>query len=295
MPTHRNTSARPASRPRHAALLAALVCGVFGLLAAPARAEPRAFDEFFTLPDARLAHDTPAGIVAHRGLNRYAPENTFAAFALCAELGFAYIELDVRTTADGVLVVMHDETLDRTTNGSGRVRDKTWEELRTLDAGSWFGPAYTGQRVPRLDDVIAWAKGRIGIYFDVKDADPRALIDLVDRHGVHSSVFFWSGDRGFLRRLHALDASMPIKINPKSDAEIDMAREAFGAVICEFDRDTFTPERAARVRERGMRPMLYTNRDEPALFRAALQAGVELFNIDYVESFAREARAVQGG
>ena len=274
---------------------ARLFVGLLCLLTGPVVAKPVPFEKVYNLPDTRLAEGSPAGIVAHRGLDLYAPENTFASFALCAHLGFPYIELDVRTTADGVLVVMHDSTVDRTTDGTGRVDELTWDEISRLDAGSWYGPAFTGQRVPRLEDVVAWAKGKIGIYFDVKDAEPEALVALVNKHGVRGSVFFWSGDRGFLRRLRSVDATIPIKINPKTDAEIEMARDEFAAVICEFDRKTFTPERAARVRELGMRPMLYTNRDEPELFGRALQSGVELFNIDYVETFACVNREVFDG
>src|SRR5690349_12476749 len=92
--------------------------------------------------------------VAHRGYSAVAPENTLPALAAGALAGATLIEFDVRTTADGVPVVIHDRTVDRTTDGTGHVGDLTLDEVRALDAGSWFSPAYAGVRVPLLADVL---------------------------------------------------------------------------------------------------------------------------------------------
>jgi glycerophosphoryl diester phosphodiesterase len=92
--------------------------------------------------------------VAHRGYSAVAPENTLPALAAGVLAGATFIEFDVRTTADGVPVVIHDKTVDRTTDGSGPVWELTLDEITGLDAGSWFSPAYAGTRVPLLNDVI---------------------------------------------------------------------------------------------------------------------------------------------
>ncbi|GLY94778.1 glycerophosphodiester phosphodiesterase family protein [Actinoplanes sp. NBRC 103695] len=92
--------------------------------------------------------------VAHRGYSAVAPENTLPALAAAVHGGATHIEFDVRTTADGVPVVIHDRTVDRTTDGSGYVWDLTLAEIRALDAGSWFSPAFRGARVPLLAEVI---------------------------------------------------------------------------------------------------------------------------------------------
>ena len=92
-------------------------------------------------------------IVAHRGLLRHAPENTLANFRACLELRIGF-EVDVQRTKDGHLVCIHDDTVDRTTNGTGKVSDLTLAELKTLDAGSWFDPAFRGEQVPTLDEVF---------------------------------------------------------------------------------------------------------------------------------------------
>lgn len=85
-------------------------------------------------------------IIAHRGASAYAPENTFAAFEKAVELGADFIELDIQITKDGKLAVIHDDKVDRTTNGTGFVREYTMNELEQLDAGSWFGPEYQGEK-----------------------------------------------------------------------------------------------------------------------------------------------------
>ena len=93
-------------------------------------------------------------MIAHRGASGDAPENTLAAFHLAVEQGADGIELDVRLTRDGVPVVIHDRTIDRTTSGSGKVGTLTLAEVKRLDAGSWFSPAHKGEQIPTLDEVF---------------------------------------------------------------------------------------------------------------------------------------------
>jgi len=93
--------------------------------------------------------------VGHRGARGSAPENTLVSICKAAELGAPWVEFDVKLTADGHLVLMHDETLERTTNGQGPVAAASWSAIRKLDAGAWFGPAFAGERVPDLEETIA--------------------------------------------------------------------------------------------------------------------------------------------
>jgi glycerophosphoryl diester phosphodiesterase len=92
--------------------------------------------------------------VAHRGYSAVAPENTLPAFAAALHGGATMVEFDVRTTSDGVPVVIHDRTLERTTTGTGPVWEASYDEVRALDAGGWFSPAYAGARVPSLAETI---------------------------------------------------------------------------------------------------------------------------------------------
>lgn len=93
-------------------------------------------------------------IAAHRGVASLAPENTLAGIRKAAELGLTWIEIDIQLSADGIPVVVHDVSVDRCSNGQGRVADLSWAELQQLDAGSWFDPAFSGEGLPCLEQVL---------------------------------------------------------------------------------------------------------------------------------------------
>jgi len=109
------------------------------------------------------------GVIGHRGASAYAPENTLASFEKAIDLGADWFELDCALTRDGQLIVIHDDKLDRTTNGQGKVADKTLAELKKLDAGSWFSNAFAGEPLPTLEEALERAKGQIGVYIEIKD------------------------------------------------------------------------------------------------------------------------------
>lgn len=106
--------------------------------------------------------------VAHRGASGYAPENTIAAFDLAVDMKADYIEIDVQRSKDGELVLIHDTTVNRTTNGTGRVGELTLEQLRKLDAGSWFGSEFAGELIPTFDEILDRYRGKIGILVELK-------------------------------------------------------------------------------------------------------------------------------
>ena len=108
-------------------------------------------------------------IVAHRGYSAVAPENTLAAVCQALEAGVRACEVDVRLTRDKHVVVMHDDRVDRTTDGTGALRDMTLRELRLLDAGSWKDPRYAGEKVPTLAEALALMKGRGQLVVEIKD------------------------------------------------------------------------------------------------------------------------------
>ena len=133
--------------------------------------------------------DHPTGrlpfiLIAHRGFSSNAPENTLAAFDMALTAGFGHIELDVQLTADGVPVVIHDRTLERTTDGTGEVARATAEETAQLDAGSWFEGAtergYIGLEVPRLEKILERYAGKVHLYIELK-SDQAKLPSKVER------------------------------------------------------------------------------------------------------------------
>jgi len=117
---------------------------------------------------------------AHRGASQRAPENTLAAFALAAAAGADGIECDVHLSRDGVPVVIHDETLERTSDGRGAVGRLSLTDLKGLDAGGWFGPEWIGEPIPTLEEVLSWAGGGIRINIEIKSsAAGRAVLELL--------------------------------------------------------------------------------------------------------------------
>src|SRR3954468_3765636 len=113
----------------------------------------------------------PIKIVAHRGASGYAPENTIAAFDKAVEMNADYIEIDVQRSQDGKLVVIHDQTVDRTTNGTGNVKDLTFQQLNRLDAGSWKGIQFTGEKIPAFEEILDRYYGKIGILIELKSPE----------------------------------------------------------------------------------------------------------------------------
>jgi glycerophosphoryl diester phosphodiesterase len=106
--------------------------------------------------------------VAHRGAAGYAPENTIAAFDKAVEMKADYIEIDVQRSKDGELVIIHDTSVDRTTDGTGKVGDLTFAELRSLDAGSWKGEQFKGEKIPTFDEILDRYHGKVGILIELK-------------------------------------------------------------------------------------------------------------------------------
>ena len=132
-------------------------------------------------------------VVGHRGLPTHAPEETLATFNACIDLRIG-VELDVRRTRDGQLICMHDPTVDRTTKGKGKVRSLSLRELRQLDAGEKFDPAFAGERVPALDEFFSLLHERkvpVLVAIDLKEQDCEAeVVKLAEKHGVLAQLVF---------------------------------------------------------------------------------------------------------
>lgn len=148
--------------------------------------------------------------VAHRGAARYAPENTLSAFRLALEHGAPAVECDVRRTRDGHLVVIHDPTVERTTDGRGPVGALTLDALRRLDAGGWFGPGWTGERIPLFDEVLDLVRGRALLKVEIKnDPSPaggieRQVVDAIRGQRMEDDAFVMSFDHQAVRAVREI-------------------------------------------------------------------------------------------
>ncbi|MDR7522779.1 MAG: glycerophosphodiester phosphodiesterase family protein [Armatimonadota bacterium] len=227
-------------------------------------------------------------IVAHRGASAYAPENTLAAFAKACELGADVLELDVHLTRDEQVVVMHDERVDRTTDGRGEIRGMTLEEVRSLDAGGWFGPEWAGERVPTLQEVLErfapralvdvelkagvaadWLRGAVREDAEASIHLARRVLEVVEQAGaVHRVVLSTFG----MHALAWIRKTAPGVTTQWSVLSGDLTQDAEAAAAAGFDvlspqEYAATADNVARAHAHGLAVHIFTRGDEEAMAR----------------------------
>jgi glycerophosphoryl diester phosphodiesterase len=227
--------------------------------------------------------------VAHRGYSTVAPENTLPAFDAAVRAGATLVEFDVRVTRDGVPVVIHDRTVNRTTSGTGRVWDLTYDEIAALDAGSWFGAGFTGLRVPTLAETLdLLAAGTAELLVEIK---PPATLDevktivaqLAERDLLARSVI-QSFDADVLRKVRGLvpDVRLGLLLF-RFDAETVATCRELDVAYCNPDLEDVLshPETMAGLAEAGVQVMPWTPNDM-ARWRPLVDAGVAGLITDHV-------------
>jgi glycerophosphoryl diester phosphodiesterase len=219
--------------------------------------------------------------IAHRGASAAAPENTLPAFEAALAAGADAVELDVHRAADGTLVVIHDPTLARTTNGQGSVSAHTLADLRRLDAGAWFGPAFAGTAVPTLEDVAAFARGRTRLFVEIKggsDLYPgieSAVVRCLRDSGVLGEAVVISFDHPALLavRFAAPEAQTAVVLEGRPVDPGGLAAVA-GAGGLALRHEWITPRERALTAAAGLRLYAWTVDDE-AQMRRLLELGVD--------------------
>lgn len=232
-------------------------------------------------------------IVGHRGAPGHAPENTMASFRRAVELGATFIETDLRLSHDAKFVAMHDATLDRTSNGRGLVRDFTLAQLRELDAGSWYGQEFAGERIPTLEEVLNFAReADVVFYLEIKHESGWGV-----HHGVVSALraanepartVVISFDPSMLGQLRRLDAGLLTgmlfensMVNPVAKAQEIGARQIAPRA------DLVTPQLLSEARDAGLQVVTWTV-NEPARMEQLISLGVNGIMTDYPDRL-REA------
>jgi len=224
--------------------------------------------------------------IAHRGASGagLAPENTLAAFERAIQIGVDAVELDVRASRDGEVVVIHDPTLDRTTNHTGAVLDMTLAEIRRADAGSHAGSSFRGQRVPTLEEVLDLTRNRAIALIEIKaDYLAERVLEVVDRLDAASHVLIQSFDPDTVRRVKALDPTIPTALLvgklPTSPSRVRarrMVKEILetGANALAVWHATLTPQFFEEMRRRAVAVWTWTV-DEDVVMRDMVQLGVQ--------------------
>ncbi len=209
-------------------------------------------------------------VIAHRGEHIHHSENSIAAIQSAAELGADYVELDVRTTKDDKLVLMHDNTVDRMTDGTGSVRSLTLEQIRSLHLRGY------GEAIPTFDEALEAAHGRISIYVDWKDASPAAIAHALSDHGMVEHVVVYGGRN----ELHDLQVLLPgIRVMPEAGNESYLHESAttLQPTVVAFDQSDFKPaliEQALQIKAE-----IYVDRlgeqDKPVFWEDAIDRGAK--------------------
>ncbi|MHC5540211.1 glycerophosphodiester phosphodiesterase [Singulisphaera rosea] len=266
-----------------------LICALLLGLAAVASPEASA-DEFAFFSPVKPSRRVQ--VMAHRGMAAVTPENTAASLERAIADTVEWVEVDVRLTKDGRHVLLHDSTLDRTTNGTGRVEDRTLDEVKALDAGSKFASRFAGTSVLALDEILKLAKERANLYLDCKQVDPARLVHEVHQARMESQVVVFASPE-VLRAIRATPGGDRLALMPKwhPDLGLDAFEELKPAAV-EFDAADVTSERCQAFHRRGIKVQVKTlgNDDRVEIWGRVIEAGADWLQTDHAEEIlAHEA------
>jgi glycerophosphoryl diester phosphodiesterase len=270
----------------HASVLFCVISG----LAAAQTAAPVAQQSAAAPPGT----DQPRKIMAisHRGEHLHHPENTIPAYQTAIDDGADFIEVDVQTTSDGKLVLMHDNTVNRTTAAEGNIRDLTLDQIRALDPGAKYSPQFVGTRVPTFDEVLDLAHGKINVYVDTKSADPQQLVDTIVAHGMQDHVVIY-GNPFFLYDVHKIRSDLKVMPEAQSVDICKLLVKNMRPQVLAYSAGDFTPDIIACAKSIGAD--VYVDRmgstDNPEGWQQAIDMGATGIQTDRPAELVEYLRA----
>jgi len=232
-------------------------------------------------------------VVAHRGDHVDVPENTLAAYTKAIEHGADYVEIDLRTTKDGKLVIMHDATVDRMTNGKGKVNELTYDEISALQVIDKNKPSAKPYTVPSFSEVLDLCKGHINIYLDFKDADPAQAFQQIMHAGMqHNVVVYLNKDEQYAQWQKAapqmpLMCSLPDTI--KSAASLKQFLTTFHVAITDGSLSDYSDEMLLTAAENNVAvwPDVQSSNEGPSDWDKLLNKGIKAMQTDHPEKLIR--------
>ena len=234
-------------------------------------------------------------LVAHRGANRLAPENTRAAVQKCIDLGVEWIEIDVRQSKDGVFYDLHDASVARMTTGKGVLPLMTSDQIDKLDAGTKFGAAFAGEPIPRVRDLLLLMKGtKSKPYFDFKSGDIAQFAALVREVGMEKDCFFYFSDDKMFQEFLKVAPEMPYKMNAWTVEAVEEAVKQAKPRIVECPLSSLTPEFMAACRAHGLKVMAWESKEDDAMLPRLMDSPADMINTDHVDMLVR-LRAEKAG
>ncbi len=234
-------------------------------------------------------------LVAHRCGGKLAPENTLAGFDACVQHGYRMVEFDAKLSADDQVFLLHDDTLDRTTNGHGLAAQHTWQQLAALDAGAWFASRFAGEHLPTLAQAAARCeRDALAANIEIKPCAGREIP--TGRLVARAALALWQSQTPLLSSFSfdalaaardaapALPRGMLFEALP--DDWLQIVRE-LECVSLHADHRQLTAPRVAQIRDAGLRVLAYTVND-PARARQLAQWGVDMICTDRIDTIGRD-------
>ncbi len=234
-------------------------------------------------------------VIAHRGASGNAPENALAAFRKAIALGATFIETDLQLSRDARFVAIHDATVNRTTNGQGAVHDMTLADLRKLDAGSWFGSEFAGERIPTLEEILEFSKKNdVVFYLEIKPGaawgGEHALIGALRDSGEIPRAVVISFDAAIVLNLRKIEPTLMTGLLYDGQIENPLEKAVeIGARQLAIRGDLVTPALIAQAKKKDLQVVCWTV-NHPAHMRMLAAAGVDGIMSDYPDRLAAAVR-----
>jgi glycerophosphoryl diester phosphodiesterase len=228
-------------------------------------------------------------ISCHRGDHTHAPENTLAAFANAIKAGGDYVEIDLRTTVDSQLVIMHDATVNRMTSGTGLIKDMRYDSLNKLRVKDKAHPEWGEFNIPLFSQVLELCKDKIYIYLDFKNADPGAAYRLIEKYGMEKQVVVYINAEqqfyGWRRVAPAMPLMVSLPGNVKDTASLQRFLDRVHPEILDGDYDQYTQEMVTMAQRQGYTvfPDIQGPAEGPALWEQPVQKGIRALQTDHPE------------
>lgn len=195
-------------------------------------------------------------VIAHRGDHTAAPENTLTAYRNAISHGVDYVEIDLRTAKDGSLVIMHDASIDRMTNGHGAVRDFTLSELKKLVVANKAHPEWAAETIPSFEEVLSLCRNKVYIYLDFKDASVRASLDAIRKFGMERSIVVYINTPEQFHQWKALAPEIPLMLSMPDSVRTVQELSTFlhnnTISVLDGSADDYTLELAQSAKKMGM-------------------------------------------
>ncbi|MBN8826676.1 glycerophosphodiester phosphodiesterase family protein [Spirosoma sp.] len=229
-------------------------------------------------------------VSAHRGNTGLAPENTLASFRIALQRQVDYIEIDVRTTKDGQLVILHDGNLNRTTNGTGPAAERTLADLKELSAGKGAGESFQAERIPTLAEVCqlvsdwnAHHRSQTNLYVDCKAVAAEPLVAMLTQYGLLNDAVFYGSDT-FLQSLHKVAPKAKCMPSLRKSDELTAKIAALHPYAFDVNATELTKDLVDQLHMQGLRVFvdLLDEGNRPEYYQKAAQLGVDVIQTDHI-------------